>query len=144
MVTKDYDINMNDEEMNEYLIAFYKGQYLYFLRVGIGGYTSNEVEITDTLIKATANRLDQLITGRQTPENMCKGISNTYFQEKRLYNSNRSFGWNNTGKFDFLDLDDKQRDSIINPVKIQPMYIDKYTTAYNSEIVKEELSHKGL
>ena len=120
-----------DEEMNEFLISFYKERYLYFLKIGIGNYTALETKVTETLIRATANRLDQLIKGKVTEENSNYGHLKSYHPLKTL-NSNRSFGWNNVSRFRYSDLDSKQKHSIDYPTIIQETYIDKYTTAYQS------------
>ena len=120
-----------DREVNEFLISFYKERYLYFLRVGIGNYTLFNTKVTDILIRTTANRLDQLIKGKVTSENKCHGLSQLYRQQPK-YDSNRSFGWNNTSRFRYSELDLKQKNSIDCPVIVQETYIDKYTTAYRT------------
>ena len=115
------------------LISFYRERYLYFLKVGIGNYTTYNTRVTKTLIKATANRLDQLIRGEITDGNRNHGNSKTYRPKKIfIHNSNRSFGWNNTSRFRYSDLDFKQKHSIDCPTIIQETYIDKYTTAYQT------------
>ena len=121
----------DDEEINEFLISFYKERYLYFLKIGIGNYSMFETKVTETLIKATANRLDQLIKGEVTDENRNHGCSKSY-RPLRAFDSNRSFGWNNASRFRYSDLDLKQKHSIDCPTIIQETYIDKYTTAYQS------------
>ena len=126
-----YGENWDNEDVNEYLISFYKERYLYFLKIGIGNYTAFETKVTERLIKATANRLDQLIKGEITEENSNYGYLKSYHPTK-LFDSNRSFGWNNTSQFKYLDLDFKQRHSIDYPTMIQETYIDRYTTAYHS------------
>ena len=122
------------EEEREAIIQFYKSQYLKFIKIGIGGYTKFDTRITARLIKITANRLDQLIKGYKTDNNMCdveKGIFVGY-RPKRKYYSNRSFGWNNTSYFRLSDLNLKQKHSIEHPIIIMPTYIDKYMTAYRA------------
>ena len=123
-------IKENNDIMED-LIAFYKERYLYFLKIGIGGYTDFNTKVTSTLIKATANRLDQLIKGEITDKNICHGISKTYIKHPK-YNSNRSIGWNYSSWFRYSDLGYKQRHSFDYPVIIQETYIDKYTTAYRT------------
>ena len=126
-----YGESWNNEDVNEFLILFYKERYLYFLKIGIGNYTTFDTQVTETLLRATANRLDQLIKGKVTEENCNYGYLKSYNPTK-LVNSNRSFGWNNTAQFKYSDLDFKQRHSIDCPTMIQETYIDKYTTAYHS------------
>ena len=128
----------DDEEINEWLISFYRKRYLYFLEVGIGGDTTCGTKVTETLIKATANRLDQLIRGKITDDNRNHGDDRTCLpyprtiKSNRLFNSNRSFGWNDTSQFRYSDLDFKQKHSIDCPTIITETYIDKYTTAYQT------------
>ena len=126
-----YKMGWDNEDIDEYLISFYKERYLYFLKIGIGNYTAFETKVTRALIKTTANRLDQLIRGEITEENSSFGYLKSYNPTK-LVNSNRSFGWNSTAEFKYADLDFKQRHSIDFPTIIQETYIDKYTTAYQS------------
>ena len=134
-----FEIN-NNEDIKEFLVSFYREQHSYFLRVGIGNSTKYKTKVTKTLILATANRLDQLITGKVTNKNRNRGRCKTYVpsEERALYNysSNRSFGWNKTSlmnsQFRCSDLDFEQRYSIDYPTIIQETYIDKYTTAYNA------------
>jgi len=123
--------DLTKDEINEFFISFYKERYLYFLRVGIGNYTLFNTKVTDILIRTTANRLDQLIKGKVTSENKCHGLSQLYRQQPK-YDSNRSFGWNNTSRFRYSELDLKQKNSIDCPVIVQETYIDKYTTAYRT------------
>ena len=115
----------------EQIIQFYKSQYLKFMKIGLGGLTEYDTLVTDTLIKTTANRLDQLIKGEITDQNRCCGLGGTYVKPLK-YNSNRSFGWDNTSRFRYSDLTIEQKHSIEYPVTIIPTYIDKYTTAYRS------------
>jgi len=119
------------DDDKEFLIAFYKERYLYFLKIGIGGYTNFNTQVTSTLIKATANRLDQLIKGEVTDENRCYGISKVY-TERPKYDSNRSFGWDYSSLFRYSDLAIEQKHSVEYPITIIPTYIDKYTTAYRT------------
>ena len=44
-----------------HIIRFYKEQLRKFDRIGIGGRTHHDVEVTERLIKATKRRLDQLV-----------------------------------------------------------------------------------
>lgn len=134
-----------DSELKEIIIDFYKKQYLKFLKIGVGGFTEFNTLVTELLIKTTEQRLDQLIKGKKTEENTTdfekgKYQFEHYYKAPKKYNSNRSFGWNSTSEFDFLDLDYKQRHSITDPTVIQPTYIDKYTTAYRTI----EAARKGL
>ena len=119
---------------DNFLVSFYKKRYLYFLKIGIGNYTKLETKVTETLLRTTANRLDQLIQGETTAENSSFGHlkRRELYNPKKLFNSNRLFGWNNTGEFKYADLDFEQRHSIDCPTMIQETYIDKYTTAYHS------------
>ena len=128
---REYSSNNNDSETKEFLIDFYKERYLYFLK-NAGDYTNIfNTKITNTLIQATAKRLDQLIKGEINDKNRCHGVSKTYIKPRK-YNSNRSFGWNNTSWFRYSDLDLKQINSINYPTVITETYIDKYTTAYRT------------
>ena len=120
-----------EEDDTEFLISFYKGRYLHFLKIGIGNYTEHNTKVTSTLIKATANRLDQLIKGRITWKNRNNGAGRYYIPLGR-FDSNRSFGWNHTSRFRYSDLDLKQQHSIDCPTEITETYIDKYTTAYRT------------
>jgi len=129
--------------VNEDFISFYKQRYLHFLKIGIGNYTEYDTKVTNTLIKATANRLDQLIKGEITDKNRNRGDGRIYLPPK-IFNSNRSFGWNHTSQFRYSDLDLKQQHSINCPTEITETYIDKYTTAYRSEIMQKIMSQKGL
>ena len=115
----------------EEIIQFYKDQYLKFMKIGEGGLTEYNVLVTSRLIKATANRLDQLIKGKITDQNRNRGYFERY-TKPRKYDSNRSFGWNNTSQFRYSDLTIEQKQSIEYPITIIPTYIDKYTTAYIS------------
>ena len=116
----------------EEIIQFYKAQYLKFMKIGEGGITEHKTHVTKTLIKATANRLDQLIKGKITDQNRNRGYFEHY-TKPRKYDSNRSFGWNNTSHFRWSDLTIEQKQSIEYPITIIPTYIDKYTTAYRSK-----------
>ena len=125
----NYELSLED------IIQFYKSQYLKFMKIGVGNYTEFNVLITDRLIKITTNRLDQLIKGEKTDKNMCdieKGILQPHYRPARKYDSNRSFGYNNTSRFGFSDLNLKQRYSIEYPIILTSTYIDKYMTAYRS------------
>ena len=142
----------------EDLIQFYKAQYLRLTEIGVGGETRFGTEITEKLIRCTANRLDQLIKGKKTVDNMCytekliklcgRDLGDISAGEKKLYGSNRSFSSNITSKFDLRDLTNTQSESVRNYIDYGygeyntiTNYIDKYTTAYNSEIVMANLSH---
>jgi hypothetical protein len=142
----------------EDIIQFYKEQYLMFKKIGVGGLTRSKTEITEKLIRCTANRLDQLIKGKKTVDNMCytekliklcgRDLGDISAGEKKPHGSNRSFCSNITSKFDIRDLTSMQSESVCNYIdygygeyNIITNYIDKYTTAYNSEIVMANLSH---
>tara|TARA_R100001530_G_C4209037_1_gene126889 strand:+ start:25 stop:516 length:492 start_codon:yes stop_codon:yes gene_type:complete len=147
----------------EDLIQFYKHQYLMLTRTGVGGLTKFNVEVTEKLIKCTANRLDQLIRGKKTVDNMCyaeklikmwgRDIGDFSSQEKSIPNSNRSFIGNITSKFDIKDLGKTNELSIVRHTDYiyvsekhrrsieHTVYIDNISTAYNSEIVTAILSH---
>ena len=130
-----------DPELKEIIIDFYKKQYLKFLKIGVGGVTEFNTVVTKLLIRTTEQRLDQLIKGKRTEDNTTDFEKGIYTRPSpKKYISNRSFGWNSTAEFNFLDLDYKQRHSITDPVIIQPTYIDKYTTAYRTI----EATSKGL
>ena len=149
-----YPLDFSKED----LIQFYKAQYLRLTEIGVGGETRFGTEITEKLIRCTANRLDQLIKGKKTVDNMCytekliklrgRDLGDISAGEKKLYGSNRSFSSNITSKFDLRDLTNTQSESVRNYIdygygeyNIITNYIDKYTTAYNSEIVMANLSH---
>ncbi len=125
------------DDDREFLINFYKNQYLKFIKIGVGGFTEYNTLVTKSLIKITEQRLDQIIKGEKTESNTCdfeKGEYNYkyFYRVPKKYDSNRSFGWNNTSGFRYLDLNLEQRNSIEYPIIIQPTYIDKYTTAYRT------------
>ena len=146
----------------EGLIDFYKSQYLKFKRIGLRGMTEHNVMVTQTLIDCTANRLDQLIKGEKTSGNMCRTekiirsrgrgfwVNDDRFVYIKKYNSNRSFGWDNTS---IVHLSERARISIWETfnnryisdkhvyAECQPVYIDKITTAYKSDIMVATLSH---
>jgi hypothetical protein len=123
--------NWTTKTEKEAIIQFYKAQYLKFMKIGEGGLTEYNTLVTSRLIKATANRLDQLIKGKITDQNRNRGYFERY-TKPRKYDSNRSFGWNNTSHFRYSDLTIEQKQSIEYPITIIPTYIDKYTTAYIS------------
>ena len=147
----------------EELIDFYKKQYLHFVRTGIGNETRFGVTITEKLIRCTANRLDQVIKGKKTPENTCypdrlmkmwgRHIGDVPVGEPGLINSNRSFIGSITSKFDIKDLGKANELSVIKHTDYiyvnekhrrsieHTVYIDNVSTAYNSEIMKAVLSH---
>tara|TARA_Y100000310_G_C20542462_1_gene743987 strand:+ start:168 stop:647 length:480 start_codon:yes stop_codon:yes gene_type:complete len=147
-------------ETKQFLIGFYKEQYLMFTRLGIGGVTKFGVEITEKLIKCTANRLDQIIKGKKTSENMCYtdrlmniGVGRRMRGEEAFVNSNRSFIGNRTSKFDLKDLGKASELSVAEHTDCiyvsekhrrsldYIIYIDNVSTAYNSEIMQAVLSH---
>ena len=153
-----------DSSLEDWIIEFYKRQYLEFTRIGAGGRTRHDVLITGKLIRCTANRLDQLIKGKKTPENMSKAdkLFNKYgttiglteialmTEEKALANSNRSFIGNVSRTFHLKDLELVQEEVVCNYINYadgspydEPRYIDKYTTAYNSDIMVAILSHNN-
>mgnify|MGYP005824441937 CR=1 FL=1 len=154
-----------EDTVKDWIIEFYKRQYLEFESIGIGGRTRFDVEITEKLIRCTANRLDQLIRGKKTPDNTCnaemlldgniKTIKNgidiankLHGREKALHNSNRSFVGNISRRFHLKDLDPRHEQMLYNIMDYadgsphdEPRYIDKYTTAYNSDVMVAILSH---
>ena len=146
-------------ETRQFLISFYKRQYLTFTDIGIGGLTKFGVEITEKLIQCTANRLDQLIKGKKTFKNMCQAdrimsilgrhLGDVPEGEPALINSNRSFVGYVTSDFTTADLGDdnrlyleyNQRHYFSDNVNNATHYIDKISTAYKSEIMQAILSH---
>ena len=151
-----------DSSLEDWIIEFYKRQYLEFTRIGAGGRTRHDVLITGKLIRCTANRLDQLVKGKKTPDNMSRAdkLFNKYgatisleeialmTEEIALTNSNRSFIGSVSTMFHINDLEPMQEDELCNYINYadgsphdKPRYIDKYTTAYNSDIVVAMLSH---
>ena len=148
------------DDGRQFLIHFYKSQYLMFTRLGIGGVTISGTEITEKLIQCTANRLDQLTRGKKTFSNMCRAerimrlrgrhLGDIPEGEPALINSNRSFIGHVTSDFTTADLNDDNRlyleyyqghhfsDNVNNATH----YIDKISTAYNSEIMQAILSHE--
>tara|TARA_Y100000310_G_C20156265_1_gene567014 strand:- start:11 stop:526 length:516 start_codon:yes stop_codon:yes gene_type:complete len=155
--------NQDEEAVTDWLVEFYKCQYLEFESIGIGGRTRFDVEITEKLIRCTANRLDQLIKGKKTPENTCEpdrllklygatiGLmegESFVLREKALHSSNRSFIGNCSRRFHLKDLEPIQEEKVCNTMDYadgsphdEPRYIDKYTTAYNSDVMVATLSH---
>ena len=128
-------IKKSDLYDKESLIEFYKERYSYFYNIGIGNSTSSGTKVTKTLLKATLRRLDQLMKGKKTPENMHpieKGNYNKFSKQRLSYNSNRTFGWNYSSSFRFSDLTIEQQHSIDSPTIMTETYIDNYTTAYRS------------
>ena len=146
-------------ETRQFLISFYKRQYLTFTDIGIGGLTKFGVEITEKLIQCTANRLDQIETGEKTFKNMCQVdrmmsmLGKTHGDvpegEPAFINSNRSFSSHITSKFHTLDLGKDNRLSLeyhqgnhfSDNVNNATHYIDNISTAYSSEIMQAILSH---
>ena len=132
---------------------FYKQQFLKFKRIGVGGYTEHNTLVTTQLINCTAKRLDQIISGQKTFKNMCRaeimikwgGLSRALSKDGRpLYNSNRSYIGKITSKFQLYDLEPQQQHSADYPNRYpcdHPVYIDKVTTAYKSDIMRAVLSH---
>ena len=155
--------NSSPAEIKLFLISFYKDQYLMLKKIGVGGVTKFGVEITERLIKCTANRLDQIIKGKKTSENTCytdnlmkiwgRHIGDVPTGELAPINSNRSFTGNMTSKFDIKDLGRANELSVIKQTDYiyvnerhrrsieHTVYIDNVSTAYNSEIMKAVLSH---
>ena len=141
----------------EWLIAFYKSQYLKFKRIGLYGFTEFNVKVTQKLIDCTANRLNQLIKGEKTSKNM--GRAEKIIRSRswgfwcgegnHLHDSNRTFGWDNTSTFHHTNLGEKERmnSRYISEKHLyeecQPVYIDKITTAYKSDIMVAILSHEN-
>lgn len=139
------------------LIYFYNQRLQEFKRIGIGNDTSY-VKVTKNLINATEKRLRQLIEGKNESNTLEieKGIYKNKeskltpeFKAKLNYDSNRSFIGTITSKFEIADLEDQDRISLEDSFEFsewpydEPEYIDKYTTAYRSEIMKEILSHNN-
>ena len=145
----------NTADIKQGLISFYEGQLRLFAHRGIGGRTTFGVKITEKLIQCTANRLDQIKIGKKTDSNTCyiermmkilgRPMGHPYSGGKpQLINSNRSFISGVTSKFHTLDLGKNNRLSVPDqrdPVIDHTHYIDKVSTAYNSEIMQAVLSH---
>jgi len=147
-------------ETRRWLLSFYKEQLRYFTQIGIGGRTRFGVKITEKLIRCTANRLDQIKTGKKTASNTCclermmKILGRPMGDNpSQLFNSNRSFISGVTSKFSTADLGDDSRFSLEynqdrhycsemhrRSMEYTP-YIDSVSKAYNSEIMQEILSH---
>ena len=152
MTSITYDKEMKRQELNQFLIDFYREQYLKFLRIGINNETEYGVTVTKKLITSTANRLDQLIKGKKTESNMSdieKGICRSC-SPRNLYNSNRSFIGDIKSKFQLRDLEITQQHAVCSYIDYsdcyphnESHYIDKITTAYNSETMREVLSHNN-
>ena len=142
-------------ETRRWLLSFYKEQHRRFTDIGIGGRTRFGVKITEKLIQCTANRLDQIKIGKKTASNTCylermmkilgRPMGHPYPGGKsQLINSNRSFISGVTSKFHTLDLGKNNRLSMVDhgdPPIDHTHYIDKVSTAYNSEIMQAVLSH---
>ena len=147
-----YGMNLTPHQTNQLLIDFYREQYLKFLKIGINNETEYEVTVTKKLITSTANRLDQLIKGKKTASNMSdieKGICRSC-SPRNLYNSNRSFIGDIKSKFQLRDLEITQQHAVCSYIDYsdcyphnESHYIDKITTAYNSETMREILSHNN-
>ena len=152
MTSITYDKEMKRQELNQFLIDFYREQYLKFLRIGINNVTEYGVTVTKKLLTSTANRLDQLIKGKKTKSNMSdieKGICRSC-SPRNLYNSNRSFIGDIKSKFQLSDLEITQQHAVCSYIDYsdcyphnESHYIDKITTAYNSETMREVLSHNN-
>ena len=140
------------------VIDFYRAQIKYYKKIGIGNKTLFQTTVTKELIECTKNRLNQLVTGRKTEQNMCdieKGIYKVTVGKlnelNQLHNSNRSFRGDITSKFQIRDLEPMQQHRVYDYFDYydneysnrEPLYIDKITTAYNSEIMREILSHNN-
>ena len=154
---------MGKVETRQYLINFYRTQFLVFTDIGIGGLTKFGVEITEKLIDCTANRLDQIIKGEKTFKNMCpadrimsilgRHLGDVPEGEPALINSNRSFIGNTASKFDIRDLSRKNEMAVVSQTDYiyvsekhrhsieHTVYIDNIFTAYNSETMQAILSH---
>ena len=150
----------NPADTRRYLIEFYEQQLRYCTQIGIGGRTRFGVKITEKLIRCTANRLDQIKTGKKTASNTCylermmKILGRPMGDNpSQLVNSNRSFISGVTSKFSTADLGDDSRFSLEynqdrhycsemhrRSMEYTP-YTDDISTAYNSEIMKAVLSH---
>ena len=142
-------------DTRKWLLSFYKEQLRFFTQIGIGGRTRFGVKITEKLIRCTANRLDQLKIGKKTASNTCylermmkilgRPMGHPHSGGKpQLINSNRSFISGVTSKFHTLDLGKNNRLSMVeqgDPPIDHTHYIDKVSTAYNSEIMQAVLSH---
>ena len=147
-------------ETRTWLLSFYKEQLRLFTHIGIGGRTRFGVKITEKLIRCTANRLDQIKTGKKTASNTCylermmKILGRPMGDSpSQLINSNRSFISGVTSKFSTADLGDDSRFSLDHyqdrhycsemhrrSMEYTP-YTDSVSKAYNSEIMQEVLSH---
>ena len=152
--SKAYRYTDSQAETRRYLIEFYTRQYHTFTDIGIGRQTRFGVKITEKLIQCTANRLDQIKNGKKTFKNMCRidrimsmlerTNGNIPEGEPAHLNSNRSFIGHVTSKFHTLDLGKNNRLSMVDqgdPPIDHTHYIDKVSTAYNSEIMQAVLSH---
>jgi len=150
----------NAADTRQAMVGFYNEQLRYFTQIGIGGRTRFGVKITEKLIRCTANRLDQIKTGKKTASNTCylermmKILGRPMGDNpSQLVNSNRSFISGVTSKFSTADLGDDSRFSLEynqdrhycsemhrRSMEYTP-YTDDISTAYNSEIMKAVLSH---
>ena len=161
---RGFDKQEDTADIKQGLISFYEEQLRLFAHIGIGGRTRFGVKITEKLIRCTANRLDQIKTGKKTDSNTCyfermmkilgRPMGHPYSGGKpQLINSNRSFISGVTSKFTTADLGDDSRFSIEynqdrsycsemhrRSMEYTP-YTDDISTAYNSEIMKAVLSH---
>ena len=154
MLYNVYNHNATDLTKEE-LIQFYEQQHFILTSIGVGGETRFGTEVTEKLIKCTANRLDQLITGNKTTANMSRAEMvikllgrGGAFSGEIIPDSNRSFCGDIKSKFQLSDLEPSQIQSVYNYIdygygeyNVLNHYIDKYTTAYNSETVMANLSH---
>ena len=161
---RGFDKQENTADIKQGLISFYEEQLRLFAHSGIGGRTRFGVKITEKLIRCTANRLDQIKTGKKTASNTCyfermmkilgRPMGHPYSGGKpQLINSNRSFISGVTSKFATADLGDDSRFSLEHyqdrhycsemhrrSMEYTP-YTDDISTAYNSEIMQAVLSH---
>ena len=147
-----YGMILTPHQTNQLLIDFYREQYLKFLKIGINNETEYGVAVTKKLLTSTANRLDQLVKGKKTKSNMSdieKGICRSR-SPRNLYNSNRSFAGDIKSKFQLRDLEIIQQHAVCSYIDYsdcyphnESHYIDKITTAYNSETMREVLSHNN-
>ena len=153
------------------LIDFYRDQYLTLLRIGIGKRTLGRdytVIITKSLINATKRRLNYLIVKSYDPNFPLMQIEkprkqkakdvfieeekrNLYSKEKNYFYTKDSSLRFSTNDLDILEknkLDDCANRDYVSPKHLyhecQPQYIDRYTTAYRSDIMQEIMRQKGL
>ena len=140
--------NNIEQDIEELLINFYKQQYLYFKKIGIGNETRYNTIVTQKLINTTSQRLDQLIRGKNSNntlylEKLAKGeiksrITNLYSEEKsHTYIPDTSL------QFSIKDMDISSQNIIDDSLEhsCYQEYIDNVTTAYRSEIMTAIIRH---